>query len=162
MEAKFTGPSYTLGVEEELMILDAETFDLANEIEAVVDAYEGKGEVKPELLQSVLEIATPPCADVAEAGRHVRSLRREVEHPLEVVERGEPLAEGDGEEEGEQNLHAGKGHPELLEELAQLTVQALALRFVGLRHAASRDRHALVPVRPGRQTAAMRRRSATT
>jgi glutamate---cysteine ligase / carboxylate-amine ligase len=78
MEAKFTGPSYTLGVEEELMILDAETFDLANEIEAVIDAYEGKGEVKPELLQSVLEIATPPCADVAEAGRHVRELRREV------------------------------------------------------------------------------------
>ena len=41
-------------------------------------AYEGDGEVKPELLQSVLEIATPPCADVAEAGRHVRRLRREV------------------------------------------------------------------------------------
>src|SRR5688572_25070617 len=78
MEAKFTGPSYTLGVEEELMILDGETFDLANEIEAVVGAYEGNGEVKPELLQSVLEIATPPCADVAEAGRHVRKLRREV------------------------------------------------------------------------------------
>ena len=40
MEAKFSGPSYTLGVEEELMILDGETFALANEIEAVVDAYE--------------------------------------------------------------------------------------------------------------------------
>jgi glutamate---cysteine ligase / carboxylate-amine ligase len=78
MEAKFTGPNYTLGVEEELMILDAETFDLANAIEPLVDAYEGDGEVKPELLQSVLEIATPPCADVAEAGRHVRRLRREV------------------------------------------------------------------------------------
>src|SRR5215203_4591498 len=78
MDAKFTGPSYTLGVEEELMILDGETFALANEIEAVVEAYEGDGEVKPELLQSVLEIATPPCEDVAEAGEHVRRLRREV------------------------------------------------------------------------------------
>ena len=52
MEANFTGPNYTLGVEEELMILDGETFALANEIEAVVAAYEGEGEVKPELLQS--------------------------------------------------------------------------------------------------------------
>jgi carboxylate-amine ligase len=78
MEAKFTGPSFTLGVEEELMILDAESFALANEIEAVIEAYDGEGDVKPELLQSVLEIATPPCASVAEAGEHVRRLRREV------------------------------------------------------------------------------------
>ncbi len=78
MKAKFTGPNYTLGVEEELMILDGGTFQLANEIEAIVDAYEGDGEVKPELLQSVLEIATPPCQDVSEADRHVRRLRREV------------------------------------------------------------------------------------
>jgi carboxylate-amine ligase len=78
MQAKFTGPNYTLGVEEELMILDGRTFALANEIEAIVDAYEGDGEVKPELLQSVLEIATPPCKDVSEAGRHIRRLRREV------------------------------------------------------------------------------------
>src|SRR4051812_50214301 len=76
MQAKFTGPSFTLGVEEELMILDGETFALANEIEAVVEAYDGDGEVKPELLQSVLEIATPPCEGVAEAGEHVRRLRR--------------------------------------------------------------------------------------
>jgi carboxylate-amine ligase len=78
MDAKFTGPCYTLGVEEELMILDGESHQLVNEIEAVIDAYEGEGEVKPELLQSVLEIATPPCDGVEEAGRHVRRLRREV------------------------------------------------------------------------------------
>ena len=70
MDAKFSGPSYTLGVEEELMILDGKTFALANEIDAVVEAYDGKGEgeVKPELLQSVLEIATPPSKDLAEVG----------------------------------------------------------------------------------------------
>ena len=78
MEAKFTGPSFTLGVEEELMILDGESFELANEVEAVIGAYEGEGEVKPELLQSVLEIATPPCKDVTEVSAHVRRLRREV------------------------------------------------------------------------------------
>jgi carboxylate-amine ligase len=78
MEAKFSGPSYTLGVEEELMILDGETFALANEIDAVTEAYAGDGEVKPELLQSVLEIATPVSKDLAEVGAHVRRLRREV------------------------------------------------------------------------------------
>ena len=80
MEAKFSGPSYTLGVEEELMILDGETFALANEIDAVTEAYAGNGdgEVKPELLQSVLEIATPVSKDLAEVGEHVRRLRREV------------------------------------------------------------------------------------
>ena len=78
MDARFSGPSYTLGVEEELMILDGESFALANEIDAITDAYEGEGEVKPELLQSVLEIATPVCKDLAEAGHHVRRLRREV------------------------------------------------------------------------------------
>ncbi len=78
MEAEFTGPSYTLGVEEELMILDAKSFALANEVEAVIGAYEGEGEVKPELLQPVLEIATPPCSDLSEVGGHVRRLRREV------------------------------------------------------------------------------------
>ena len=78
MEANFTGPSYTLGVEEELMILDGETYDLANDIDTIVETYEGAGEVKPELLQSVLEIATPPCANVGEVAEHVRRLRREV------------------------------------------------------------------------------------
>jgi glutamate---cysteine ligase / carboxylate-amine ligase len=78
MRAEFTGPSFTLGVEEELMILDGTTFALANEIDAIVAAHEGEGEVKPELLQSVLEIATPPCQGVAEVGEHVRRLRREV------------------------------------------------------------------------------------
>ena len=80
MDAKFSGPSYTLGVEEELMILDGQSFALANEIDTIVEAYAGKGdgEVKPELLQSVLEIATPPSKDLAEVGDHVRRLRREV------------------------------------------------------------------------------------
>jgi carboxylate-amine ligase len=78
MEPNFTGPSYTIGVEEELMILDGETCNLANQIEDVIEAYDGDGIVKPELLQSVLEIATEPCQDVGEAGEQLRALRRGV------------------------------------------------------------------------------------
>jgi carboxylate-amine ligase len=79
MEHRFSGPSYTIGIEEELMILDAETFDLANAVEALLEAAtpeELTGEVKPELMESVLEIATEPCRNTAEAGEQLRGLRR--------------------------------------------------------------------------------------
>ncbi len=75
----FTGPRYTIGIEEELMILDAETLELANAIEAVLEEYGGEGgEVKPELLEPVLEIATDPHPDTRAAGEQLRALRRSV------------------------------------------------------------------------------------
>ncbi len=81
VEHAFTGPSYTLGVEEELMIVDSETLDLTNSIEGLledlVDAGT-EGEVKPELMESVCEIATTPCHTAAEAGAQLEALRRTV------------------------------------------------------------------------------------
>jgi carboxylate-amine ligase len=81
MDHHFTGPSYTIGIEEELMILDADTLELANMIESLLEAVpssEVPGEVKPELMESVLEIATDPCKDAPEAGRQLRELRHRV------------------------------------------------------------------------------------
>src|SRR3954451_4521287 len=78
MQAKFTGPAYTIGIEEELMILDTSTLELSNSIETVLDAYEGDGDVKPELMESVLEIAVGPHPNTHEAGRALRELRRDV------------------------------------------------------------------------------------
>ena len=78
MEPKFTGPSFTIGIEEELMILDSETMALANAIEAVLEEYGETDDVKPELLEPVLEIATSPHPDTAAAGRQLRELRRGV------------------------------------------------------------------------------------
>jgi carboxylate-amine ligase len=77
LKHKFNGPPFTVGVEEELMILDAEGLDLAQGIEAVLDAVpdELQGQVKPELMQSVLEVATEPCPDVRTAGEQLRALR---------------------------------------------------------------------------------------
>ena len=63
---------FTLGVEEEYMLLDAETFDLVQHIDTVLAAVSGhelEPRINPELMQSVLEVATPVChtpADVAE------------------------------------------------------------------------------------------------
>ncbi len=82
MEHRFSGPSYTLGVEEELMIVDAETLDLSNSIEGLLaDLREVTtvGEVKPELMESVCEIATTPCRDTREVGEQLRTLRRTVQ-----------------------------------------------------------------------------------
>jgi glutamate---cysteine ligase / carboxylate-amine ligase len=77
MEPKFSGPSYTLGIEEELMILDAETLGLTSAADDLIEDS-AEGEIKPELMQAVLEIATKPCADTREAGDQIRALRRQV------------------------------------------------------------------------------------
>jgi glutamate---cysteine ligase / carboxylate-amine ligase len=77
MEHAFTGPSYTIGIEEELMIVDGEHYDLVNAIEALLEAAP-EGDVQPELMESVLEIATKPCGNTAEAGRELRGLRSRV------------------------------------------------------------------------------------
>ncbi|MBV9417898.1 MAG: carboxylate-amine ligase [Solirubrobacterales bacterium] len=77
MEHKFVGPSYTIGIEEELMILDAETLELVNAIESLLEPAPA-GEIKPELMESVLEVSTDPCANTSEAGEQLRALRRQV------------------------------------------------------------------------------------
>ncbi len=77
MEHKFTGPAYTIGIEEELMILDAESLDLANEVEALLEPAPA-GEIKPELMESVVEISTEACDTTIIAGQQLRALRQQV------------------------------------------------------------------------------------
>src|SRR5689334_23113884 len=61
------------------MILDAETLELSNSIEAMLEAVgDDDGQVKPELMESVLEVATNPCRDTREAGAELRELRARV------------------------------------------------------------------------------------
>ena len=75
MEHRFTGPSFTLGIEEELMIVDQETLDLTNSIEGLLADLahtNAEGDVKPELMESVCEIATTPCQDAARGGPPAR------------------------------------------------------------------------------------------
>ena len=60
------GEPYTLGVEEEYMLLDGETLDLVQHVEAVLAATEGhelEQRVNPELMQSVLEIGRATCRE---------------------------------------------------------------------------------------------------
>jgi glutamate---cysteine ligase / carboxylate-amine ligase len=77
MQHQFTGQPYTLGIEEELMILDAQSLELVNAIETMLEGAPA-GEIKPELMESVLEISTNPCSNTAQAAEQLRSLRRQV------------------------------------------------------------------------------------
>src|SRR5207249_6671887 len=70
--------AFTLGVEEEYMLLDRETLDLVQHVEAVLEAAAGhelEPRVNPELMQSVLEIATPVCRTPAEVDVELKKLR---------------------------------------------------------------------------------------
>ena len=69
---------YTLGVEEEYMLLDGESFDLVQHIDTVLAAISGhelETNINAELMQSVLEIATPVCRTAGDVDRELRRLR---------------------------------------------------------------------------------------
>ena len=69
---------YTLGVEEEYMLLDGETFDLVQHVDTVLAATSGhelESRINPELMQSVLEIATPVCHTASDVEAELRKLR---------------------------------------------------------------------------------------
>ena len=73
---------YTLGVEEEYMLLDPETWDLVQHIDSVLAAVadgDHEDRIHAELMQSVLEVTTPVCrtaGDVHALARAAARLRR--------------------------------------------------------------------------------------
>src|SRR5918911_654017 len=79
LDHKFgAGDPYTLGVEEEYMLLDGETFDLVQHIDPVLAAVSGhelEPRINAELMQSVLEIATPVCRTPAAIESQLRKIR---------------------------------------------------------------------------------------
>ena len=64
------------------MIVDASSLELVNAIESLLEPAPA-GHIKPELMESVLEVSTNPCADLAEADAHLRGLRRQVSDTAE-------------------------------------------------------------------------------
>jgi glutamate---cysteine ligase / carboxylate-amine ligase len=73
-----SGEPFTLGVEEEYMLLDGDSFDLVQHVDTVLTAVQD-GEltdrIGPELMQSVVEISTPVCRSVADVDAELRKLR---------------------------------------------------------------------------------------
>ena len=68
---------YTLGIEEEFQIVDPETRELKSHVSEILD--EGRlllGEkVKPEMIQSMIEVGTGVCANIQEAREDISKLR---------------------------------------------------------------------------------------
>ena len=73
-------PDFTLGIEEELQIIDPQSRDLRSHITEMLD--EGRmilGEqVKPEMHQSMIEVGTGICSNIQEAKTDVKKLRRTI------------------------------------------------------------------------------------
>src|SRR4051794_41907390 len=68
----------TVGIEEELMLLDARTLDLAPNAHEVLAATGGDPRFKPELPAAQLEIAVPPAGSVPEAAAGLRRARADI------------------------------------------------------------------------------------
>jgi carboxylate-amine ligase len=77
---------YTVGVEEEYMLLDPVTLDLAQRADTVLEAeHEGEFTARTacEIFQSQIEGQTPICATVGDAAAELQRLRRHLEGVVE-------------------------------------------------------------------------------
>lgn len=91
-------PSFTLGIEEEYMLIDPETRELKSHLQvellskgrAVLEEI-----VKPEMHGSMIEIGTPVCRNATELYGQLRKIRSVVRH----------LAEGNGLKLGASSTH---------------------------------------------------------
>ena len=70
-------PSFTMGIEEEYLLVDTGTLDLAEAPPAMMDQCSAalQGQVSPEFLRCQVEIGTGVCATIAEAREDLRRLR---------------------------------------------------------------------------------------
>ena len=73
-------PSFSIGIEEEYLLVDRETGDLAEAPEALMEACKADldEQVSPEFLQCQIEIGTNVCADVGQAREDLIRLRSAV------------------------------------------------------------------------------------
>ena len=71
---------FTLGIEEEFQIVDPVTRELKSHIEEIIEGGKIilKERVRPELHQSVVEVGTDICQDIADARKSVTGLRRDL------------------------------------------------------------------------------------
>ncbi len=92
----YTEPPFTIGIEEEYLLVDRETRDVASDPpEALFEACQDKikGLVTHEFLKAQIEVNTEVCANIQEARENLASLRRTVaevasEHGLAPIAAG--------------------------------------------------------------------------
>lgn len=75
-------PAFTIGIEEEYLLVDTDTGDLAKAPDALMDACYAdlEGKVSPEFLQCQIEVGSGVCQTIGEARDDLRHLRATVMH----------------------------------------------------------------------------------
>ncbi|WP_457647894.1 carboxylate-amine ligase [Profundibacter sp.] len=70
-------PPFTMGVEEEYLLVDRETLELARAPQALMDSCmaEMDGQVSPEFLQCQIEVGTKVCQTIGDAREDLKRLR---------------------------------------------------------------------------------------
>jgi len=70
-------PPFTIGVEEEYLLVDAQSFELARAPQALMDSCmaEMDGQVSPEFLQCQIEVGTKVCQSIGDAREDLKRLR---------------------------------------------------------------------------------------
>ncbi|MDA7424480.1 carboxylate-amine ligase [Thalassococcus lentus] len=75
-----TEPAFSIGIEEEYLLVDLDSLALAEAPESLMQACaaELEGQVSPEFLQCQIEIGTKPCSGVTDAREELKRLRSTV------------------------------------------------------------------------------------
>jgi carboxylate-amine ligase len=125
LRALFDAPApLTVGIEEELMLLDPETLDLAPRARELLERLEGDGRFKLELPAAQLEIVSPAMGSAADAGAFLLEARRDLVQAARGLVR--PACSGVhpfAAEEGE--LNAGERYMRTVREYARIARRQL-------------------------------------
>jgi len=136
---------FTLGVEEEFQIVDPQTWELRSHVsELLASSAASLGDqIKRELHQSIVEVGTKICNDVAELREEIFRIRHELAGSAERV--GLAVAAAGTHpfsDWKEQVLSPGKRYESIVEELQQL---ARSLLIFGMHiHVAMPDKQATI------------------
>jgi carboxylate-amine ligase len=73
-------PKLTVGIEEEYQIVDPETRELTSYIQEFLESGRVvlKDQIKPEFLQSQVEVGSRICGDMGQVREEIRGMRRKV------------------------------------------------------------------------------------
>ena len=84
---RWMGHAFTIGVEEEFQIVDPDTWELRSHVSELISASASTlgDQIKREMHQSIVEVGTKICADVAELDEEVCRIRRELSGSAESV-----------------------------------------------------------------------------
>jgi len=138
---------FTVGVEEEFQIVDPATWELRSHVSELLEAGAASlgDQIKRELHQSIVEVGTPICADIAQVEHEVTRIRRQLVGAAESV--GLRVAAAGTHPFSnwiDQSISPGERYEHLVEELQQL---ARSLLIFGMHvHVGMPDRQSSIDI----------------